>query len=168
MNSVTLNSILRFVSLVLLQGLVLNHVNFLGYINPYPYILFVALFPINNNRTLFIFLAFLLGLGVDLFTDSGGIHAAASVTIAYIRPPILKFSFGTIYDNQTIKFSQIDVGSRMVYFSILALFHHLILFSLEVFNFSDIILILKKTLFSSIFTIILCTLFSILFSPKRK
>lgn len=168
MNSVTLNSILRFVSLVLLQGLVLNHVNFLGYINPYPYILFVALFPINNNRTLFIFLAFLLGLSVDFFTDSGGIHAAASVTIAYIRPPILKFSFGTIYDNQTIKFNQIDLGSRMVYFSILALFHHLILFSLEVFNFSDIILILKKTLFSSIFTIILCTLFSILFSPKRK
>ncbi|MCK7590137.1 rod shape-determining protein MreD [Subsaxibacter sp. CAU 1640] len=168
MNSVTINSLLRFVSLVLLQGLVLNHVNFLSYINPYPYILFVALFPINNNRTLFIFLAFLLGLSVDFFTDSGGIHAAACVTIAYIRPPILKFSFGTIYDNQTIKFSQIDVGSRMVYFSILTLFHHLILFSLEVFNISDIILILKKTLFSSIFTIILCTLFSILFSPKRK
>ncbi len=168
MNSVTFNSIIRFVILVLVQGLVLNHINFLGYINPYPYILFIALFPINNNRTLFIFLSFLLGLCVDFFTDTGGIHAAACVTVAYIRPPILKFSFGTIYDNQTIKFNQIEIGNRMVYFSILAAIHHLILFSLEVFNTSDIILILKKTLFSSIFTIILCTLLSILFSPKRK
>jgi rod shape-determining protein MreD len=168
MNSVTLNSIIRFVILVLLQGLVLNNINFLGYINPFPYILFIALFPINNNRTLFVFLAFLLGLCVDFFTDTGGIHAAACVTIAYIRPPILKFSFGTIYDNQTIKFNQIEIGSRMVYFSILATIHHLILFSLEVFNSSDIILILKKTLFSSIFTILLCILLSILFSPKRK
>ncbi len=168
MNSVTFNSIIRFVILVLLQGLVLNHVNFLGYINPYPYILFIALFPINNNRTLFIFLSFLLGLSVDFFTDSGGIHAAACVTIAYIRPPILKFSFGTIYDNQTIKFNQIEVGSRLVYFSVIVTIHHLVLFSLEVFNISDIILILKKTLFSSIFTILLCTLLSILFSPKRK
>ena len=168
MNSTSFYSIIRFILLVLIQGLVLNHINFLGYINPYPYILFIALFPINNNRTLFIFLSFLLGLSVDFFTDTGGIHAAACVTIAYIRPPILKFSFGTIYDNQTIKFSQIELGSRMVYFSIITLIHHLILFSLEVFNTSDIILILKKTLFSSIFTIILCVLLSILFSPKRK
>ncbi|MGJ8592194.1 MAG: rod shape-determining protein MreD [Aquaticitalea sp.] len=168
MNSINFYNILRFLLLVLLQGLVLNHINFLGYINPYPYILFIALFPINNNRTLFIFLAFLLGLCVDFFTDTGGIHAAACVTIAYIRPPILKFAFGTIYDNQTIKFNQIEIGTRMVYFSIIVTIHHLILFSLEVFNTSDILLILKKTLFSSIFTIIVCTLLSILFSPKRK
>lgn len=168
MNNISFFSILRFVILVLAQGLVLNHINFLGYINPYPYILFIALFPINNNRTLFIFLSFLLGLSVDFFTDSGGIHAAACVTIAYIRPPILKFSFGTIYDNQTIKFNQIEVGNRFLYFSIIAIIHHLILFSLEVFNISDIILILKKTLFSSIFTIILCIILSVLFSPKRK
>lgn len=168
MNSNTFNSILRFVVLVLLQALVLNHVNFLGYINPYPYILFIILFPVSNNRTLFVFLAFLLGLCVDLFTDSGGIHAAACVTIAYIRPPILKFSFGTVYDYQTIKFHQTELGSRLGYFSIIIVIHHLILFSLEVFNISDIILILKKTLFSSIFTILLCIIITILFSPKRK
>ncbi|MEZ4801990.1 MAG: rod shape-determining protein MreD [Gelidibacter sp.] len=168
MNSNTFNSIVRFIVLVLLQALVLNHVNFLGYINPYPYILFIILFPVNNNRTLFVFLAFLLGLCVDLFTDSGGIHAAACVTIAYIRPPILKFSFGTIYDYQTIKFNQTEIGNRLGYFAIIIVIHHFLLFSLEVFNITDIILILKKTLFSSIFTILLCMIITILFSPKRK
>ena len=52
------------------------------------------------------FIAFLLGLSVDILTDAGGINAAACVTIAYIRPVILKFSFGSISDYQTIKFEQ--------------------------------------------------------------
>ena len=158
----------RFIILVLVQVLILNHINFMGYINPYIYILFIILYPANNNRTLFIFLAFLLGLCVDVFSDSGGVHAAACVTIAYIRPVFLKFSFGTVYDYQSIKFDQIDFGNRLTYFSALVFIHHLMMFSLEIFNISKIILILEKTLFSGIFTIILCLIITILFSPKRK
>ena len=168
MNNVITTNIVRFIALVLIQALVLNHINFLGYINPYIYILFIILFPIKNNRSLFIFLAFLLGLSVDLFSDSGGIHAAASVTIAYIRPVILKFSFGAIYEHQTIKFSNTELGQRLTYFLIAILIHHLILFSVEIFNSSRIILIFKKSLFSSIFTLILCLLITILFSKKTK
>ena len=87
-NVITTNSV-RFIVLVLAQALVLNNINFLGYINPYIYILFIILFPIKNNRMLFVFLGFLLGLSVDLFLDSGGVHAAASVSIKsneIIRP----------------------------------------------------------------------------------
>lgn len=168
MNSAITSNIVRFVALVLVQVLVLNHINFLGYINPYVYILFIMLFPIKNNRLLFIFLAFVLGLSVDLFSDSGGIHAAASVAIAYIRPVLLKFSFGAMYEHQTIKFSNTEFGQRLTYFLIIILVHHLILFSLEIFNSSKIILILKKSLFSSIFTLILCLLITILFSKKSK
>lgn len=168
MNNIFLNTTIRFFVLILVQVLALNHINFFGNINPYPYILFILLFPVNNNRTLFVFLAFLLGICVDIFSDSGGVHAAACVTIAYIRPIVLKFSFGTIYDYQTIKFDQTEFGSRLTYFIILTLIHHLILFSLEVFNISNIILILQKTLFSSIFTILLCFIITILFSKKRK
>jgi rod shape-determining protein MreD len=166
-NTVSLN-IVRFIILVLVQVLILSNINFLGYINPYIYILFIILYPIKNNRLLFMALSFLLGLSVDLFLDSGGVHAAACVTIAYIRPVLLKFSFGTIYEHQTIKFSNTEFGQRFTYFSIIVLIHHLILFSLEIFNSSKIILILKKTLFSSIFTIILCLLITILFSRKNK
>jgi len=159
---------LRFLALVLIQVLVLNHINFLGYINPYPYILFILIFPVKNNRTLFIFLSFLLGLCVDLFSDSGGVHAAASVFIAYVRPPILKFSFGMIYEHQTVKFTQAEAGNRLIYFSILTVIHHLLMYSLEVFNMSSIILIFQKTLFSSIFTILLCVLITVLFSRRPR
>ena len=168
MNNIIFRNIARFIFLILIQVVVLNHINFLGYINPYIYILFIILFPIKNNRVLFIFLGFLLGLSVDLFLDSGGVHAAASVTIAYVRPVILKFSFGMTYEHQSVKFTTTEFGQRLTYFSIATFIHHLILFSLEVFNTSKIILILEKTLFSSIFTILLCLLITVLFSKKNK
>lgn len=168
MTKETLNLAASFVILVLAQALIFSHIDFMGYINPYIYILFIILFPANNNRTLFVFLAFLLGLVVDVFSDSGGVHAAACVTLAYIRPVFLKFSFGTIYDYQSIKFSQTDFSSKLTYFSALIFIHHLIMYSLEIFNISKIVLILQKTLFSGIFTIILCLITTILFSQKRQ
>jgi hypothetical protein len=117
---------------------------------------------------LFIFLSFLLGLSVDLFLDSGGVHAAACVTIAYVRPLILKFSFGMIYEHQTIKFGNMEFGQRLTYFAIITFIHHILLFSLEIFNTSKILLILTKTLFSGIFTVLLCLLITVLFSSRRK
>jgi len=158
----------RFIILVLIQVLLLSHINFMGYITPYLYILFILLYPIKNNRMLFVFLSFLLGLSVDMFLDSGGMHAAATLTISYIRPVALKFSFGSVYEHQTIKFSAIDFGQRLTYITILTIVHHFILFSLDIFNFSKILLVLKNTLFSSIFTIILCVLISIIFSSANK
>lgn len=168
MNSSISTHIVRFVVLVLVQVLVLNHINFLGYINPYIYILFILLYPINNTRMTIVFLGFLLGLCVDLFLDSGGVHAAACVTIAYARPLFLKFAFGMSYEHQTVKIANSEFGQRLTYFSLITLVHHFILFSLEVFNMSQILLILKKSLFSSIFTILLCILITILFSRKSR
>ncbi|MCB4807791.1 rod shape-determining protein MreD [Tamlana sp. 62-3] len=158
----------HFFTLVLAQVLIFNNINFLGYINPYPYILFIALFPVKNNRIILIFISFLLGLSIDLFLDTGGIHAGASVCIAYARPVILKFAFGTIYEHQTVKFNAVDFGSKLMYFTLLTAIHHVILFSFEVFNISKIILILQKALFSSIFTILISISITIVFSRKTR
>ena len=166
-NQVYLNTV-RFIVLVFIQVLLLNHINFLGYINPYVYILFIALFPVKNNRLIVIFLSFLLGLAIDLFLDSGGIHAAACVFIAYIRPVILKSSFGMVYEYQAIKFSNVEFGQKLTYVSLLTIIHHIVLFSLEIFSFSNIILVIQKTLFSSIFTIFLIIIATIIFSQKSK
>ncbi|WP_366140775.1 rod shape-determining protein MreD [uncultured Algibacter sp.] len=117
---------------------------------------------------LFIFLSFLLGLTVDLFLDSGGINAAAALSIAYARPVILKFSFGMQYEHQTMKLNAVEFGSKFTYIAIMTILHHIILFSLEIFSASRILLVLQKTLFSSIFTIILCLLLSVIFSRENK
>jgi len=168
MNNVIFTNALRFIMLVLVQILVLSHINFLGYINPLIYILFIILFPVKNNRVAFLLLSFLLGITIDMFLDSGGMHAAACVTIAFIRPLVLKFCFGAVYEHQTIKFEQVEFSSKLTYIAILTVIHHLMLFLFEFFNFSKIILVFQKTLFSSIFTIILCVLVTIIFSRKTK
>ena len=109
----------------------------------------------------------MLGLSIDIFLDSGGVHAAASVAIAYIRPLFLKFSFGAAYDYQAIKFSNTDFSQRMIYFLLLIIIHHFILFSLVLFDENKIAFIIEQTLYSSIFTFVLCTLLTSLFSKKE-
>ncbi len=166
MNSEIISNVFRFVLLVLVQVLVLNHLNFLGYVNPYVYILFILIFPLDGNKSLLIFLSFLIGLSVDIFGDSGGIHAAASVFIAYIRPLILKFSFGVSYEYNMVKINKAPVMERIIYISIMVILHHLVLFSLEIFSLSHILLLVKSTLFSSIFSIVLIFCMLLLFSRK--
>lgn len=166
-NTIIIN-ILRFLLLVLLQVLLLNNINFLGYVNPFLYVLFLVLYPFNTPQTLFLFVAFLLGITIDTFEDSGGIHAAACLFAAYIRPAVLRFSFGISYDHQTLKLSTTPFGARVSYITILVFLHHIILFTLEMFDFSHFFLILKKTLFSGIFTTVLILISLTLFKPKRR
>ena len=160
-------NIVRFIVLLLVQVILLNHINFLGYVNPYLYILFIIVLPFTGNKSLLIILSFILGLCIDMFADSGGVHAAASVFIAYIRPLLLKFSFGVSYEYNMVKLNKVPLTERLTYISGMVVLHHIMLFSLEIFSFSHILLIVKSTLFSGIFSIILilCTL--LLFSRKN-
>ena len=168
MNNASLSHIIRFTALLIVQVLICNHINFLGYINPYIYVIFIFLFPVKDNRLALLLVSFLLGMLVDMFSDSGGVHAAAAVCLAYARPILLKTSFGMSYEHQTVKFNNTEIGSLITYVTFGVLLHHFILFSLEIFNISNILLILKKTLFSSILTIILSVLIIILFSRNQK
>jgi len=165
-NSVIISNSLRFIFLVLLQVLVLNHINFLGFINPYLYIFFILVFPLSGNKSLLIILSFLLGLSVDLFGDSGGVHAAASVFIAYVRPLVLKFSFGVSYEYNMIRINKAPLIERLIYISIMVFTHHLVLFSLEIFSLTHILLLFKSTLFSGIFSIVLIFCSLLLFSKN--
>ena len=168
MNSLLFSNIVRFVLLVLLQVFICNQMNFIGDINPYIYILFILLYPVKNNRVSFIFLSFCLGLIIDMFLDSGGAHAAAAVTIAYIRPLFLKFSFGAAYEYQAVKFSDSEILQRIVYFTLLILIHHLILFSFVVFDGSKLNLIFSWAISSGVFTLFITFALQTLFSKKEK
>lgn len=168
MNSVFISNSARFVVLVLLQGLVFCNINFLGYINPYLYILFIILLPVNLSQTKVILLGFLLGLSIDFFQDSGGVHAAACLVIAYLRPLVLRFSFGITYEHQTMKFQNTAFGERFSYVLLMVFIHHFILFSMEIFDLDHFLLILKNTLFSGIFSLVAIMLTMVIFGKKKK
>ena len=159
--------ILRFVGLVMIQVILLDHIHFLGYINPFLYILFIVIYPLSGNKSLLIFLGFLLGLTIDMFNDSGGVHAGATVFIAWLRPLVLKYSFGVSYEYNNVRITQSMVSQQLLYVLSIVFLHHLVLFSLEIFNASQILLIVKSTLFSGIFTSVLLFGYLYLFSKKK-
>ena len=94
MNKENINTTLIFIGLILIQIVVLNHINFLGYINPFLYVIFIFLYPIKKQDGVLILLSFLMGLSIDIFSNSGGINAAATLFIAFIRIPVLKSVIG--------------------------------------------------------------------------
>lgn len=168
MNSLLFSNIIRFIALVLLQVLICNQMNFLGSINPYIYILFILIYPVKNNSLSFIFTSFVLGILIDIFMDTGGAHAAASVTIAYMRPVFLKFSFGAAYEYQAIKFNDADLLPRVIYFTLLILIHHFVLFILIIFDNSKAGMVVSNALSTGLFTLFLALTLTTLFSRKEK
>ena len=168
MNNVVFLNILRFVLLVLTQVLIFNTLNFLDSINPMVYVIFLYWYPIKGNRAVFLLTAFLLGLIVDVFSDTLALHAFATLTSAFIRPLIMRFCFGVNYEFQNFSFKNTTKVQRLTFFGLLVLAHHLIFFFLEILSFSHILLILKKFLTTSLVTFFLCAMFSSLFSPKSE
>ncbi|CAM1334009.1 rod shape-determining protein MreD [Tenacibaculum aestuariivivum] len=161
--------IFLFIFLLLLQVLVLNNILFLGYINPYLYIIFVFLYPLNNNRFPFLSIAFLLGLSVDSFSNSGGIHAFSILFIAYIRLFFIKKIFKkNEHDYLLFSLKQETFDKVFNYTLILTLIHHFILFSLINFSIYNFYKVLINTVYSSIFTLLLYFLGNFIFKKKLK
>ncbi|MDZ4330867.1 MAG: rod shape-determining protein MreD, partial [Flavobacterium sp.] len=70
MNSALLVNIFRFILLLAVQIIIFNNMNFLGYISPFPYILFIILYPVNGNKSGLVVASFIIGLIMDMFSNS--------------------------------------------------------------------------------------------------
>src|SRR5690554_1623313 len=103
MNNTAFLNTVRFVVLVFFQVTVFNNIHSWGFITPSPYILFILLYPLHIIRNLFLILSFALGLILDIFNNSGGIHAAACIMLAFVRQNLLKMSFGYSYEHHMIR-----------------------------------------------------------------
>lgn len=168
MNSTLLVNIFRFVLLLAVQIIIFNNMNFLGYISPFPYLLFIILYPVNGNKSGLLIASFLLGLIMDMFSNSGGIHTTACILLAYFRPYIFKFSFGLSYEYQTVRLNDVLTPERFSFILMSVVIHHLVLFVLEAFQFSFILDVLLRTLLSSVFTILICIIIIYLIKPNKR
>jgi rod shape-determining protein MreD len=166
--SKTVNLVFLFFFLLFLQVFVLNNILFFGFINPYVYIAFVFLYPLKEKRIPFLFYSFSLGLLIDFFSDSGGIHAFSILSIAYIRLFFIKLYFRKITaDYPFFNLKSESFGKIFNYTVTLTLIHHLIYFSLANFSFQNFSDVLLNVLFSSIFTLTLYFLGTYLFMKSK-
>ena len=153
--------------ILLLQILLFNNINFSQNINPYLYITFIFIFPLNKNRFVFLSTAFIYGLTLDLFSDTGGIHAASLLFVAFLRVPFVKLFF----KKNTIDYLLFNLhleafGQVFNYVVTLTVIHHFILLSLDNFSFHNIETVLLNTLYSSTFTLLLYFLGSYILRKK--
>ena len=157
---IILKYIFMWLVLILLQVLLLNHIQISGYINPYMYVLFILLLPFETPRYLLLILGFLLGLSIDVFTNTPGIHASATTFLAFLRPYVINLisSRDALEINNPPSLKQMGLAWFLKYAVILIVAHHIFLFYMEVFTLKGFLFTLLRSSLSSVFTIILIIL----------
>jgi rod shape-determining protein MreD len=133
---------------------VLNNVEIGGYVNPYVYILFILLLPFETPAWMMLTLGFGLGLIIDIFSETLGMHTASTVFISFIRPYVLSyFAPRDGYESRTLpRVFYYGMLWFIKYTIIMVLAHHLMLFYLEIFRFQDFFAILLRVILSTMFS----------------
>ena len=137
-NLIRLAFVLFFV--LLLQIVVFDNLDFLGLCNPFIYILFILVAPFGCPTWLLMLMAGGAGLIIDVASNTPGMHAAASILIAYLRPVVLRL---IAFRNTTYKEGDMPgshaYGSMWFarYTLIIVAIHHLALFLIEQFDSRD-------------------------------
>lgn len=160
--------LLIFIVLIAAQLLVFNNIDFSGYINPYIYVLFVLLLPFKTPKLVILVSSFMLGLSIDLFMGTPGVHSTATVLMAFSRPGVMAmFSPREGYQTGTYpRLEQFGVEWFVKYTVTLVLLHHFALFYLEVFTFHHFFSTFLRAFLSTILTSMLI-IFSQFFIFRR-
>lgn len=121
--------------MVVLQVLVLNHINIGGYATPFVYIYVLLKFGYECSRNERMLWGFAIGLLVDLFSDTPGMNASAMVLLGFLQPLILRlFAPRDVTDNLTPSMRTMGVAAFAKYLVACILIHHSWLLSLEFFS----------------------------------
>lgn len=148
-----------FISLVLIQVLIFNQVQFSGFFNPYIYVLFIILLPLSTPRYAILILAFLIGFVIDIFSNSLGVHSAATVFVAYVRPLVIRLISNREDDKSDYPgLNQNKLSWFISYVFMIVFLHHAMLFYLEVYTFANFFNTLYRVILSSLFSIIVIVL----------
>ena len=145
----------QFITLILVQIIVLDNINLFGFLNPIIYILFIITYKFDQNQTLFIFLSFLLGFLIDLLSQSSGANSISCLILGYMRPFIINFCFKINSNMPKAYINDPNISHRLYYILSIVLIHHFIYFSIVYFDINSLIIIIKYTFLTTIFSIIL-------------
>lgn len=170
--------ILNFIVIMLIQLLMLDDMTIKSSITlfgipafiPMVYPLILLVLPVNTPHWLTMLLGFIMGIIIDMFNNTPGMHAAAGVLLGFVRPTILNLFF-----QQNIKelgtttpgLYRMGFTSFMLYAAMCIGIHHLSYYLIQDWSIKNILWISFKTLLSSVISILLI-LISQLFFAKRE
>lgn len=165
-------NIIRFALFILFQVFVLGKIPPLHqFVVPYLYFLFILWLPFKISRGALTLLGFLFGLGLDLFTKTPGLHAAACTLIAYVRPFLISLLMPK--EATEIGYSEPSITSMgfvpyAVYVLVLTFLHHSYLVFLEWLHFGNFFYFLGKVFATTAISLLLILITETLFVRKAK
>lgn len=137
-----INDIIRgifyFIILVLIQVLILNNIHFLRIATPFIYLYFILKLPVGTSSSIVVFLSFLIGLTIDTFSNTPGMHAAACTLAGFCRQPLIEFLIGKDLPNGIYpSYRTFGYGGFIRYTLFFVLIQNITLFLIESLTFFD-------------------------------
>ena len=150
-----ITQIALFFFLILLQVWVFNQIHLFGVATPLIYLYFILSLPFSLNRNLIVFLSFILGLSIDIFSYTLGMHALAATVAGFSRNFSIKLFTPRDLPNEYIpNIRNLGFYSFLRYAGFIVLLHHIVYFSIESLSVFDPLGLLLKTVGSFILTMI--------------
>ena len=162
----SLRTFFWFTSLIILQVLIFDNINLFGFSCPALYLLFIVCYRFDGSQFTLILLGFLLGLFIDLFQNTAGANTIASLIISFIRPLVIRFSFDSTPDSNSILTMKSRLGNKIVFVLVMAVIHQLVLQITAYFDFEHSVIIIRNSIVNSLLTFTL--LFFALTVIKKK
>lgn len=162
----------RFVLFIFVQAFVLNYIPPLHrFITPYLYFLFLVWMPFNTGRVGLLVSGFLLGITLDVFTKTPGLHASSAVLVAYMRPFLINLMVPKDTRELAIGSPSVEtmgMASYLLFITLLTIFHHGWLVFLEWMTFGSFLFFLGKVFFSSLVSLLLILITELIFRPVKR
>ncbi len=174
--SIQLRNFLRFWLIIAVQVL-LNKITLRWWSEPggFPvfvpllYPLFILLLPFETPVWMALLIAAITGLTVDSLMNTGGMHAAATILIAYLRPNVLTALLPRAledYPGQSPNVKNMGWAAFLTYAAFLIVLHHAVYFSIEMWSFSNILMLLLKITASALTSMLFVIGYLLLFTRQ--
>ena len=150
-----INNILRgfiyFVVLVLVQVLILNNIHFLRVATPFLYLYFILKMPVGSSR---------IGLTIDVFSNTPGMHAFACTLAGFIRHSLIQLLMGKdLPEGINPSYKTFGYGGFFRYTLLFVVIHHVALFLIESLTLFDPLFLAIRIAASVVTTtLLICTI----------
>ncbi len=153
----------RYILVMILQVLLFDQLQLWGVCHPYIYILCLLMMPITLPHNAEMVIGAVVGLIMDVFCNSLGIHTASCILLMFIRPYLI----GAVVNdkdrlNEQISLRSIGMEALIKYVAIMVVVHHLTVFMLAAWSWHHLGFVLLETVVSSTITILVIIAYNLL------
>jgi hypothetical protein len=141
------------------------------FIVPYFYFVFILWLPFKMGRSALLLISFSVGMVVDMFFKTPGLHAAACVLIAFVRPFLINLLLpkeATDWGNEEPSKKTMGPVPYATYLIILTLLHHFYLILLEWMQFGSFLYFIGKLVATTLISLFLIMIADLFLNRKSK